>query len=80
MGEVVADIIDDWGQGVVTSSKGDMVPKGAYVRGKNCALDFIFGGRAVVRGQNRLTDLGRNGSSVRESRCRHRAGRGRTAG
>ena len=57
MGEMTRELIDNWGEGVVTSPKGDMAPAGAYIKGKNCALDFIFGGRAIVRKRDGILTL-----------------------
>ena len=57
MGEMTRELIDNWGEGVVTSPKGDMAPTGAYIKGKNCALDFILGGRAIVRKRDGILTL-----------------------
>lgn len=49
MGEINRELMDDWGGGVITSMEGDAVPPNAYIRGKNCALTLLGGGKAVVR-------------------------------
>ena len=54
MGAITRDLIDNWGEGVITSMEGDAVPAGAFIRGKNCALQSIGGGHAVVKKRDGL--------------------------
>src|SRR3990167_6423208 len=49
MGEITRELIDNWGDGVITSVVGDAVPPSAYIRAKNTALTSIGGGRAVPK-------------------------------
>ena len=57
MGAISREMIDSWGDGVVTSIEGDAVPAGAYIKGRNCALTMIGGGKAIVKKRDGISCL-----------------------